>query len=75
MRCALAGLLLSLALAGAAVAATAQFHPEVPGVLELLGEFIRCDGAPDGAFLAFDVLEEAEFLDLLDPSWPAEPPP
>lgn len=74
MRCALAGILLSLALAGAAVAATAQFDPELPGVLELLGGLIRCDGVPDAAFLAVDVLEEAEFLDLLDPSWPAEPP-
>ncbi len=30
MRCALAGLLLSLALAGAAVAATTQFDPNCP---------------------------------------------
>jgi hypothetical protein len=73
MRPALISIVLSLALAGAAVAAGPQFHPEVPGLLELLGDFIRCDSAPAGTLPAFDVLEEAEFLDLLDPSWSEEP--
>ena len=70
---ALVGAFLTMALAGAA-AAGSTFHPAMPGLFGLVGEFIRCGDAPDGALLSFDVLDEQEFLELLDPA-SAEAPP
>jgi hypothetical protein len=70
---ALVGAFLTMTLAGAAAAA-GQYHPAVPGLFRLIGEFIRCGDAPDGALLSFDVLDEAEFLELLDPASPEAPP-
>ena len=54
-----------MALAGAA-AAGGHYHPEMPGLFGLIGEFIRCGEPPDGALLAFDVLSDAEFHELLE---------
>ena len=64
---ALAGAFLTMALAGATAAAGSQFHPAMPGLFGLIGEFLRCGDPPDGALLAFDVLDRAEFLELLEP--------
>ncbi len=58
---ALAGAILTMLAAGAA--AGTQFHPAMPG---LIGDCLRGD-PQDSALLAFDVLDEAEFLALLDP--------
>lgn len=69
LRTALLGAFLSMALGAAlagAAAAGSQFNPTMPGLLGLIREYIRCGDPPDGALLAFDVLEEAEFLELLD---------
>ncbi|RYJ00934.1 MAG: hypothetical protein EON47_12335 [Acetobacteraceae bacterium] len=71
---ALFGAFLTMALAGAA-AAGSQFHPAMPGLFGLIGEFIRCGDPPDGALLSFDVLDEAEFLELLEGSAPEAPTP
>ncbi|SDB07653.1 hypothetical protein [Belnapia rosea] len=62
----LAGALLVMLIAGAAAAGT-QFNPAMPGLFGLVSEYIRCGDPPDGALLAFDVMDEAEFLELLDP--------
>lgn len=64
---ALVGAFLTMVLAGAA-AAGSQYHPAMPGLFGLIGEYIRCGDAPDGALLSFDVLDETEFLELLDPA-------
>ncbi|MBL6454924.1 hypothetical protein JMJ55_06285 [Belnapia sp. T6] len=61
---ALAGAVLTMLAAGAGAAT--QFHPAMPGLLGLISETLRCGEAPDGALLAFDVLDEAEVLELLD---------
>ncbi|MDN3566729.1 hypothetical protein ACFQY5_20020 [Paeniroseomonas aquatica] len=66
---ALFGAFLTMSLAGAAVAGS-QFHPSMPGIFGLLSEFLHCGEAPDGAMLAFDVLDEAEFLELLEGTVP-----
>ena len=63
---ALAGAVLTLLVAGAA-AASNQFHPAMPGLFGLVGEYFRCGDPPDGALLAFDVLSDSEVLELLDP--------
>ncbi|MDB5374223.1 MAG: hypothetical protein JWP04_2865 [Belnapia sp.] len=75
---ALLGAFLSMAMGGAlagAAAAAGQFHPAMPGLVGLIAEYIRCGDPPDGALLAFDVLDEAEFLGILDEQGPdpAEP--
>lgn len=71
---ALFGAFLTMTLAGAA-AAGSQFHPAMPGLFGLIGEFIRCGDPPDGALLSFDVLDEAEFLELLEGPAPEAPSP
>ncbi len=62
---ALIGAFLVMSLAGAA-AAGSHFHPAMPGLFGLIGEFIRCGDPPDGMLLSFDVLDEVEFLELLE---------
>jgi hypothetical protein len=65
---ALAGAILTMLAAGAA--AGTQFHPAMPSLFGLIGDCLSGD-LPDSALLAFDVLDEAEFLTLLDPEAPA----
>jgi hypothetical protein len=64
---ALAGAILTMLAAGAA--AGTQFHPAMPGLFGLISDCLRGD-PQDSALLAFDVLDEAEFLSLLEPESP-----
>jgi len=64
---ALAGALLTMLAAGAA--ASTQYHPAIPGVFGLVADCLRGD-PPDTALLASDLLDEAEFMALLDPEAP-----
>ncbi len=66
---ALAGAFLTMLAAGAA--AGTQYHPAMPGLFGLIGDCLRGD-PPDSALLAFDVLDEAEFLALLEPEAPSQ---
>ncbi|MBL6076395.1 hypothetical protein JMJ56_00175 [Belnapia sp. T18] len=66
---ALAGAFLTMLAAGAA--AGTQYHPVMPGLFGLIGNCLR-GGPPDSALLAFDVLDEAEFLALLEPEAPSQ---
>lgn len=73
---ALIGAFLTMSLAGSlagAAAAGSHFHPAMPGLFGLIGEFIRCGDPPDGTLLSFDVLDEVEFLELLEGITPDAP--